>query len=61
MLLKSHVLMFIAYTISQVTRSWLLAKTTQCNIPKVFKVQDIKYLGYPYWQQGRHMQYELSV
>jgi len=24
------------------------------------KVQHIKYLGYPYWQQGRHMQYELS-
>ena len=60
MLLKSHVLMFIAYIISQVTRSWFwlsTSKTTQCNIPKV---QDIKYLGYPYGQQGRHMQYDLS-
>ena len=28
--------------------------------PKGIKVQGIKYLGYPYWQQGRHMQYELS-
>ena len=30
------------------------------QLPKGFKVQDIKYLGYPYWHQGRHMQYELS-
>ena len=63
MLLKSHVLMFIAYTISQVTRSWFWLSTSKnypMQYPKGIKVQDIKYLGYPYWQQVRHMQYELS-
>ena len=55
--------MFIGYTISQVTRSWLFILSTSIILPNAYpiedKVQDIRYLGYPYWQQGRHMQYEL--
>ena len=55
--------MFIAYTISQVTRSWFQL-ITSIILPNAYpigvKVQDIKYLGYPYSQQGRHMQYELN-
>ena len=63
MLLKSQVLMFIAYTISQVTISWFWLSTSKnypIQYPKGIKVHDIKYLVYPHWQQGRHMQYELN-